>query len=104
MLEEAALEMGKQIPALIALVWLVARGLREMRNITERFLAEIRAQDVRQENMLKEMAEACHGVQRESIKAMNDVSGYLAQSTEAARALQEIVRRVENEQIRKGSV
>jgi hypothetical protein len=101
-MNDTIMEAGKQMPALVALVFLVLSGLREMRMISTSFISEITAAETRREGAIKSMALECHTVQRDSIAAMSEVTKHLAQNTEAFRATGELLKRI-NEDQRRGT-
>lgn len=95
---ETIIDVGRQVPALAALIFLVLTGLREMRIVTTSFLKQLSESEKVREDSLKRLASECHSVQRDSVKAMNDVSKYLAQNTEASHSLHILLQRIANKE------
>ena len=85
------LEITKHVPALIVLAYLVYIHQRSERETTTAFIQQLEDSEVRREARVKDISDACHAVQRDSIKAMAEVSRRLGENTQAFHSLQTVL-------------
>ena len=100
---QAILELIQHVPALMVLAWLVWTNNQNTKTSTQLFVKELRATVERHNDTLAPISEACHKVQRDGIKAMNEVSRRVGENTQAFASLQLLLQRLNDRMVKESA-
>lgn len=92
MLDELAVEVVKQVPALVVLAWVVRHFLKSAAETRDRMLDHEAKRDADLNDTLKRMSDGCHEVQRDSLGVMRETKEELGRTREASTQLVQYLR------------
>lgn len=91
---ELLIEVGKQVPALVVLAWVVRAVLNHIQAMQQKYLEHEKARDARLTEAMRRIGDDCRAVQQESIEIMQETKQELGASREITKELLAYLRKL----------